>query len=313
MRRPARLAGPAVPSSPVAQALADRFDRGPRVGARGAGLAGRDHQPRRGAALGVGRHRVGARLQRRRRPRRSPAARRAAGRRSARPAGGGTSPRACAARPRAPASSSLLLRAPSRSRAASRRSCSSACMSRSTFARCSASCASRTLRCCRAASMIEPGRPEPRRQSRAPGCGPASRRSADRSARTSPDRSRTPRASRPRSSTRTSSARRSGVVATTIAPRTRKWSMIATPSAPPSIGSVPPPTSSSSTSAGSVSARSIATMFAMCAENVLRLAAIDCSSPMSANTDRNTGTRDAVGRRNEQARPAPSAPAARPS
>ena len=63
--------------------------------------------------------------------------------------------------------------------------------------------------------------------------------------------------------------------------------MTAAPSAPPSTGSVPPPTSSSSTSAGSSSARSIATMLAMCAENVLRLAAIDCSSPMSAKTVRN--------------------------
>ena len=33
-------------------------------------------------------------------------------------------------------------------------------------------------------------------------------------------------------------------------------------------------------------------MFAMCAENVLRLASIDCSSPMSAKIDRNTGSRD---------------------
>ena len=31
-------------------------------------------------------------------------------------------------------------------------------------------------------------------------------------------------------------------------------------------------------------------MFVMCHENVLRLAAIDCSSPMSANTDRKTGS-----------------------
>ena len=30
----------------------------------------------------------------------------------------------------------------------------------------------------------------------------------------------------------------------------------------------------------------------MCAENVLRLASIDCSSPMSAKIDRNTGSRD---------------------
>ena len=67
---------------------------------------------------------------------------------------------------------------------------------------------------------------------------------------------------------------------------------MATPSAPPSIGSVPDPTSSRSTSAGTASSRSIAAMFVMCPENVLRLASIDCSSPMSAKSDRNTGTRD---------------------
>ena len=61
--------------------------------------------------------------------------------------------------------------------------------------------------------------------------------------------------------------------------------MIAIASAPPSIGSVPAPASSSSTSAGSASALSIATMLAMWPENVLRLSAIDCSSPMSAKTD----------------------------
>ena len=33
-------------------------------------------------------------------------------------------------------------------------------------------------------------------------------------------------------------------------------------------------------------------MLVMCAENVLRLASIDCSSPMSAKSDRNTGSRD---------------------
>ena len=65
--------------------------------------------------------------------------------------------------------------------------------------------------------------------------------------------------------------------------------MIAIASAPPSSGSVPAPASSSRTSAGSSSALSIATMFAMWPENVLRLAAMDCSSPMSAKTVRNTG------------------------
>ena len=77
-----------------------------------------------------------------------------------------------------------------------------------------------------------------------------------------------------------------------MAPRVRKRSTMATPSAPPSIGSVPDPTSSSSTSAGVCRSRSIDTMLLMCAENVLRLASIDCSSPMSAKTDRNTGTRE---------------------
>ena len=91
---------------------------------------------------------------------------------------------------------------------------------------------------------------------------------------------------------RTTSARRSAWWRRPVAPRRRKWSMIAMPSAPPSIGSVPAPISSSSTRAGSDSARSIAAMLVMCHENVLRLAAIDCSSPMSAKTERKTGSRD---------------------
>ena len=33
-------------------------------------------------------------------------------------------------------------------------------------------------------------------------------------------------------------------------------------------------------------------MLVMCAENVLRLASIDCSSPMSAKIERNTGSRE---------------------
>ena len=86
--------------------------------------------------------------------------------------------------------------------------------------------------------------------------------------------------------------------------------MTAAPSAPPSTGSVPPPTSSSSTSAGSSSARSIATRFAMCAENVLRLAAIDCSSPMSAKIERN-GVNGCRPRPESAGRPAPSARAGR--
>ena len=66
--------------------------------------------------------------------------------------------------------------------------------------------------------------------------------------------------------------------------------MIPIARAPPSLGSVPVPASSSSTSDGVVSALSIDTMFAMCPEKVLRLCAIDCSSPMSANTLCSTGT-----------------------
>ena len=46
--------------------------------------------------------------------------------------------------------------------------------------------------------------------------------------------------------------------------------------------------------------RSIDAMFLMCAENVLRLASIDCSSPMSANSERNTGSREPSLRRNAQ-------------
>ncbi len=62
------------------------------------------------------------------------------------------------------------------------------------------------------------------------------------------------------------------------------------PSAPPSTGSVPAPSSSSSTSAGISSVRSIAAMLVTCHENVLRLASIDCSSPMSAKIVRKTGS-----------------------
>ncbi len=80
------------------------------------------------------------------------------------------------------------------------------------------------------------------------------------------------------------------VVAISSAPRCRKCCTIAVASAPPSFGSVPVPTSSSSTSAGNCSSRSIVTRLLMWDENVLRLASIDCSSPMSANTQRNTGS-----------------------
>ena len=84
------------------------------------------------------------------------------------------------------------------------------------------------------------------------------------------------------------------VVATTSAPRWRKCWTMAVARAPPSFGSVPVPTSSSSTSAGNCISRSIDTRLVMCDENVLRLFSIDCSSPMSANTERNTGIRATV-------------------
>ena len=82
---------------------------------------------------------------------------------------------------------------------------------------------------------------------RAPGCVPAIRRRADRSARTCRDRSRTPRSRRPRSSTRRSSARRSGSSRSPSRRAAGSDRRSATPSAPPSIGSVPEPTSSSRT------------------------------------------------------------------
>ena len=70
--------------------------------------------------------------------------------------------------------------------------------------------------------------------------------------------------------------------------------MMAAPSAPPSAGAVPAPTSSSKTSDGNPRWRSIATILAMCPENVDRLVVIDWSSPMSAKMLRQTGT-DASG------------------
>ena len=53
-------------------------------------------------------------------------------------------------------------------------------------------------------------------------------------------------------------------------------------------------------------------MLVMCAENVLRLAEIDCSSPMSAKSDLKTGSREPCVGGNVQARPAPS-PRSRPA
>ena len=158
-----------------------------------------------------------------------------------------------AAPPRAPAGRVSDSLSASRSRATSRRSWSRPRRSLSIFARCSASCASRAADVLRAPRRGSPGSGRAVRQSRAPGCVRASRRQAGRSARTSRDRSRTPRTRRRRSSRHTTSAPRSASWPPRCAPRRRKWSMMAMPSAPPSTGSVPTPTSSSRTSAGSAS------------------------------------------------------------
>ena len=81
------------------------------------------------------------------------------------------------------------------------------------------------------------------------------------------------------------------VVATVIVPRAVSSSRIAQPSAAPSIGSVPEPSSSMSTSESAVASRRISARFFRCALNVDRLASIDCSSPTSANTSSNTAMR----------------------
>ena len=133
---------------------------------------------------------------------------------------------------------------------------------------------------------------EPRRRSRAPGCGPGCRRSTDRSARTSSARSRTRRWPRLRSSRRRSSADRSGWSRSPSRRgggsdrrsrrRARRLRSDRCPTRLRRAGPAP----------ASTRPRSIDAMLAMCAENVLRLASIDCSSPMSANSERNTGSRE---------------------
>ena len=60
------------------------------------------------------------------------------------------------------------------------------------------------------------------------------------------------------------------------------------PRAAPSTGSVPAPNSSNKTREFSSASFKIFTVFTMCAEKVLRLCSILCSSPMSANTSLNT-------------------------
>ena len=93
-------------------------------------------------------------------------------------------------------------------------------------ARCSASCASRAVRCARACSMMPPaGRAASR--SRARGCCPAIRSAAGRSARTSRGLKPNPADVTPSVVDAYVFSASKCVVATTIAPRLRKWSMIA--------------------------------------------------------------------------------------
>ena len=68
-----------------------------------------------------------------------------------------------------------------------------------------------------------------------------------------------------------------------------KWSSSAWASAEPSVGSVPAPSSSSRTRVPGPAASTIRVIERRWPENVERLWAIDCSSPMSAKTSRNIG------------------------
>src|SRR5581483_304325 len=81
------------------------------------------------------------------------------------------------------------------------------------------------------------------------------------------------------------------VVSTSRAPRARRSPSTPTASAAPSTGSVPTPGSSSSTRTPGPAAAAIAARLAACALNVERSRSIDCSSPTSASTAANTGSR----------------------
>ena len=74
------------------------------------------------------------------------------------------------------------------------------------------------------------------------------------------------------------------VVAMVCVPRRVRVSRIAPPSAAPSSGSVPEPSSSTSTSDSSVESVTISVRFFRCALNVDNDASMLCSSPMSAKT-----------------------------
>ena len=79
------------------------------------------------------------------------------------------------------------------------------------------------------------------------------------------------------------------VDASVVVPRAVRVSRIAQPSAAPSCGSVPDPSSSMRASESLVARRRISERFLRCALKVERLASMDCSSPMSASTSSNTG------------------------
>ena len=74
------------------------------------------------------------------------------------------------------------------------------------------------------------------------------------------------------------------VEAATSASLDNRSSRIASPSAAPSCGSVPAPSSSSSINESASASLRIETMFPMWEENVERFCSIDCSSPMSLRT-----------------------------
>ena len=81
-------------------------------------------------------------------------------------------------------------------------------------------------------------------------------------------------------------------MAATSAPAVMKWSSSAWASAEPSVGSVPAPSSSSSTRQPGPASSTMRTIERMWPEKVDSDWAIDCSSPMSAKTSRKIGSRD---------------------
>ncbi len=80
------------------------------------------------------------------------------------------------------------------------------------------------------------------------------------------------------------------MVAITIAFDWRSSSKMATAKLSPSLGSVPLPNSSKSTSEEAFTSRQMAASFDICAENVERLAWIDWSSPISAKICEKNGS-----------------------